>query len=294
MSNDMEPPLNDHMEQQLCVLLEKLPNYGLFMLSAREAAQISIVDMCRSNLHFIDLYKEKRAKIRRKNFSPDFWRNKDIVDILSNEIEMFLKKIIHAIEQKRLYATKITRTPNDKINPDRTFIHYKELINWLEEYGYKGGKTFTEFKNRENDIQFFICEEIEHIRIAERLNKAQEILDSYSVYWGGGAEGESDLYNRWKAAVLENDRLIEELENKQPYKNGGPHKSTSASGDEKNRRTILTIMAAICDHAHIEYHKSGTAQIIEKATETLGARVSAETIKKTFRAIPDAVESRRP
>ena len=62
---------------------------------------------------------------------------------------------------------------------------------------------------------------------------------------------------------------------------------------ERERTTLLTVIAALCHDAKIDITKpSAAGATIEALTEALGARVSARTIEDHLRKIPDAVERR--
>lgn len=58
------------------------------------------------------------------------------------------------------------------------------------------------------------------------------------------------------------------------------------------RNTLLTIIAALCDHSAIEHQGRGAAIQIAKLTEELGAAVSDDAIRQALKKIPDALETR--
>ena len=60
----------------------------------------------------------------------------------------------------------------------------------------------------------------------------------------------------------------------------------------RSRRTLLTIIAALCNQAGINYKDRGAAKRISELTEEIGAAVSDETIRKIISEIDDAVEFR--
>lgn len=62
--------------------------------------------------------------------------------------------------------------------------------------------------------------------------------------------------------------------------------------ETRQRRTLLTIIAALCKHAGIDPQVRGAAQRIKQMTETLGTPIDDETIKKALDGIPDALETR--
>ena len=62
---------------------------------------------------------------------------------------------------------------------------------------------------------------------------------------------------------------------------------------ERERTTLLTLIAALCQHAKIDVARPSAAGVtIAALTEALGARVSARTIENHLRKIPDALERR--
>lgn len=58
------------------------------------------------------------------------------------------------------------------------------------------------------------------------------------------------------------------------------------------RDTLLVIIAALCNHSKINLKAHGTAAMIARLTEDLGAAVSHETVRKTLEKIQEAVEFR--
>jgi hypothetical protein len=60
----------------------------------------------------------------------------------------------------------------------------------------------------------------------------------------------------------------------------------------QQRRTLLTVIAALCSKARIDYSARGAAQHIKRATELIGTPIDDGTIDSILKEIPDAVESR--
>lgn len=60
----------------------------------------------------------------------------------------------------------------------------------------------------------------------------------------------------------------------------------------KERNTLLTIIAALCNYSAINLDGRGVAVQIAKMTDEIGATVGDETIRKVLEKINDAVESR--
>ena len=62
--------------------------------------------------------------------------------------------------------------------------------------------------------------------------------------------------------------------------------------ETRQRRTYLTIIAAMCKHEGLIPKERGTAQRIKEMTDELGAPVDDGTIATMLAEIPDALESR--
>lgn len=90
----------------------------------------------------------------------------------------------------------------------------------------------------------------------------------------------------WEKAAL----YLEPEKEEQP--SNGPSCENEKPLSTRERRTLLTIIAALCKKAKIDPKRRGAAQDIMALTEELGAKVSDDTIKGYLDEIPDAVESR--
>jgi hypothetical protein len=60
----------------------------------------------------------------------------------------------------------------------------------------------------------------------------------------------------------------------------------------KERNTLLTIIAALCDYSNIDFKARGASAQITAMTQEIGAEVSDDTIRKVLTKIPDAIETR--
>ncbi len=60
----------------------------------------------------------------------------------------------------------------------------------------------------------------------------------------------------------------------------------------RQRRTLLTIIAALCNAASIDYTERGASQRIKSKTELVGVPIDEGTIIKFLKEIPDALETR--
>jgi hypothetical protein len=65
-----------------------------------------------------------------------------------------------------------------------------------------------------------------------------------------------------------------------------------SSAIAKERNTLLIIIAALCKKSEIDLEARGTASLIAKLTEAVGAAVSDDTVRGVLKKIPEAVERR--
>ncbi len=69
--------------------------------------------------------------------------------------------------------------------------------------------------------------------------------------------------------------------------------SSTRPQQTRARRTLLTLIAALCDYSDLDWLKPGVAAQISKMTETIDAPVSDDTVRGVLKEIPDALESRQ-
>jgi len=87
---------------------------------------------------------------------------------------------------------------------------------------------------------------------------------------------------------------IQELRAMKQAEKDNSRESTKADKpvSTREKRTLLTIIAALCGNARIDYTARGASQRIKEATEAIGAPIDDGTIAKVISAIPDALETR--
>lgn len=69
-------------------------------------------------------------------------------------------------------------------------------------------------------------------------------------------------------------------------------KQSGNSLNKNSRNTLLTIIAALCDYAKIDFQERGAAAQIARLTEASTTPVNEDTIGKYLKDIPDALETR--
>jgi len=277
-------------EQDLYCLRLK---HRLFHLSIPEAAELVAVDMWVSG-EFPDIKQ------------PDDWSGSDrdpmLCSLLAEKIKQFESRIISAVDSGRLKARNIVRSFDEKLVEGQPRIRIGDLEAWLNEHGYTPGETFTEWMQEEAEIEGKLEEEFEYLRALTRDSKGviedlPVIYDFYPVRPDDVDHFEKEnalreivaAYKAVSIAYIELARIV--------Y--GGkkqPTKEHEAKIDRplttRQRRTLLTVIAAMCKYERLDPQRRGTAQRIMEMTDDLGAHIDDGTIAKILSEIPDALETR--
>lgn len=102
--------------------------------------------------------------------------------------------------------------------------------------------------------------------------------------------------NYYPAGGLPKDAVIvvrtEALREFEQTVTGEPNGTRKPIGTSE-RKSLLTIIAALCDYSAIEPQERGAASQIAKLTEDIGVAISDDTVRRWLKAIPDALEARK-
>lgn len=112
----------------------------------------------------------------------------------------------------------------------------------------------------------------------ERLKKPWHNRENF--YPAGGLPADATLVMRTSVLAEFQGRLA------------GSQGSAPETVPTRQLRTLLTIIAALCGKAGIDYKARGAAPVIASATEEIGTPVTDDTIRAVLREIPDALLSR--
>jgi hypothetical protein len=260
-----------------------LPYFGIFSMSIKEAAERVVLDMW---------------------FSGDFSEIKEPEDwdcsvsdprlriLLTDQISKFTAKLIAAVDSGRLESARTSRNLDEQLIPEKTFIKYQSLYQWLQERGYECGDTLDAWSNSEMEIAMRLCEELTYLRSVKNQNNSE--LVSYAFHGeraktGAINEAEiTDVIDAYKALVIENKHLEDLL----AQARSEHFSKIDRPLETRQRRTLLTIIAALCNSKTIDPADKNTPGWVSDRLELMGALVSAETIKKLFDEIPEALESK--
>jgi hypothetical protein len=264
--------------------LHEIPFFGIEHPSIDEAAELIVVDRA-----FSGYYHKKLPK--KFDGNP---KNPNLLTALSKEIEEFRDRLISAVEKGQLKADPIKKDLDDNLIPGVCHIRCSDIIDWLSKRGYHVGDIFKEYSEKEFKILERVCSEIYYMRTVEDCSaesKGFKLIDSIEKdpkLKDPKITGLIGLYvlARGKNVTLEGEK---KLESKKRYREPT---LVDAPITTRAKRTMLTIIAALCQQAKIDYQGTGVARQIKEATEKLGAPVDDETIRNLLKEIEDAVDSR--
>lgn len=193
---------------QHCTLgesLVELEDFGAWMMSLQEAAELIACDQWAAGNVDAPALNEYDGHLLSCEVSSQ----------LVHITEIFLPKLINAVEIGRLTAARTLRDFNEAIVPDLTFVDYSTLCEWLAGRGYSPGEAFEEWYDRAMNISDRLVEEMIWLRRAAKEEiRAMPITIGYSSIQVIDKEAGIDaLSNQLKSALLENQRLRERLAN---------------------------------------------------------------------------------
>lgn len=255
------------------------PDFGIFHLSLNRAAELVVLDMWHSG-YFSDV--EQPENVDDPKLIPE------VVELIrSTELRLAM-----AVEHGRLQSSGIQRNFDESIVLEETFVKDSVLRSWLDERGVEAGDSFNDYFQTELEIAAHISDEVNYLRAAQRkgLRKFSraEFRDFLAKVGDFEEEEGANLLATLKAVIAENEslqiRLAEERATKSTKVDRPLH--------PRQRRTLLTIIAALCKQAGIDLAARGAAQRVKEAAEGIGAPIDDGTIAKMLSEIPDALETR--
>jgi hypothetical protein len=259
-----------------------VPDFGLWHLNIKQAAELVVLDMWYSG-EFPDIEE------------PEDWEGNEndprLKILLAGQTDMFEQRLANAINNGKLKTAFCLRDFDERLSFEDAFINFSDLQEWLGQHGYYAGDAFQEWEDKEAEVASQVCEEIAFLRAVIKKGRVIRSIELLGRLAKSGKIDESNITEisaAYKSAIIENQQLKEKLNHalsNQPTKTDRPLTT-------RQRRTLLTMIAALCDYAGIDPQTRGVAQRIKVMTESIGTPVDDETIKKILAEIPDAIESR--
>lgn len=265
------------MENRLW-FLDVIPFFGIAHPSIDDAAELIVVDKV-----FSGDYKDKIPK--KFDSNP---KNPLLLEALAEEIDKFKARLVSAVEKGQLKAEPIKKDIDDNLRLEICHIKAGDLADWLANRGHQVGEYFKEYLRSEFKISEHVCNEIAFMRKSQESEveaEGSELIKKIENDPKFKNPKIEKLIRLYRSAIAENARIeFNKRERKQNV--------VDAPLMTRTKRTMLTIIAALCEKANINFQERGAARRIMEATETLGAPVDDETIRNLLNEIEDAVESR--
>ncbi len=261
-----------------------IPDFGLWNPNIKEAAELVAVDMWYSGM------------IEGVNEPEDFDGDADapwLIAALADTIAEFEARLSTAVDSGRLKASFVRRSPDEQVIPEKTHINYSDLDEWLQERGHEPGDHMSDWAAAESDISDLLCDEVIFLRAARRSGfEAFERIKQQRSQASFGMLDKSEHLVEVQAALKAKDGEIFRLKEELALCQSGRPAKVDRPLHIRQRRTLLTIIAALCDAASIDYTERGASQRIKNKTDLVGAPIDDGTIFKLLKEIPDALETR--
>jgi hypothetical protein len=249
-------------------ILEHLPDFGIWYLTIKDAAKLVALDMWESG----DIPEETPENIKvPENYDDDY--DPKVLKFLADMAEYLEARLLADVDCGKLEAM-VKRNFDDQIIPDESHIYCDDLCTWLLRRGYECNDFFNEWLMGEAEIAAHITDEVAYLRSAKKSGLDESKPD--------------DVMAAYKSLVVENAHLKKELTEAKKEMTSKIDRPVTI----RQRRTLLTIIAAICKNAGLDPQQRGISQKIMGMTDMLGAHVDDETIAGLFKEIPDALEKR--
>lgn len=245
--------------------LAQVENFGIWHLNISDAAELIALDMWFSG-DFPDIAE------------PEDWEGSEhdprLLALLKDHSELFQTRLLAAVDSGQLKVAWAKRNFDEQLIPDLTYVSWDDLVGWLDERGYSSGDILGDWYIMEALIAEKIADHAAYLRAAKKAGTFRRVIPT-----------DLDMAHK---AVAENQRLREQLENlraDRPAKVDRPLPM-------RQRRTLLTVIAALCKRVGLAPEGRGTARRIMEMTDKIGAHVDDETIAKLLAEIPDALDAR--
>ena len=264
-------------------LIGDAPDMGLYQLTVKDGAALIATDLWFAGEISVDFPEAD-------SYDPG---DPELQKALSKHSIDFEKRLTMAIDKGSLKTTKIRRNLNETLDINQTLISHEELCRWLTEHNHQVGDAFQDYLDKETDLCDNLVHEIYTYRVMRKCgissrNISGTKLDPDQAGINELRQAVKELSNDYTALFndkMQLEKTLRGIQENDPKKNERPL-STRA------RRTILTIIAALCNEAGIKYQDRGASKRISELTEKIGAVVTDDTIRKIISDIDDAIETR--
>lgn len=262
-----------------------LPDFGILYLSVPEAAELVTKDLRLSKPHIFSSKDDGLLPPSRVQSSEAAGLARFTKDIQTRLLRSVESKNLHCRIRPKDFADFLNRG-DEAFLPERTFIHFNDLVVWLREAGYfdhsdpaQLGPALQKFEQQE-------------LALAESVHADMEVRRSLRkrrvpAGWEGmlPAVSEADqrlrLQDQLAQAIEEIDRLQSQL--------ATAKKNMREEGDKKSARTDSRIMAALAARCKIDLASPAATSQVKAALEQVGLSLSADAIRSRVKQALNAI-----
>ncbi len=258
--------------------LIELPEFGVWHITAGEAAELIAMDMWGAG-EFPDLDE------------PEDWdgvmTETHLRRILAGEIDKMYKRLCAAISSGTLKA-KFQRDLDDNIQFDGAYIAFSDLDEWLNQRGYHADDEYSDHQERMSSQAWAMAEYAQYLRSASKDGRM--LLNSIafrSVLKNDGGISETATVDELKAAIKQAYLEIQEYKAQIDLAKASEQLESEKPLKTRERNSLLKIIRAILHGAKIQPNGRDTVSKIKNWAEAENLLLDEGTIKKYLRQIAD-------
>ena len=218
--------------------LGDIPDFGIAHLNITEAAELVVINMWYSGS--INGVSEPKGL---EGNDLDRW----LKEALADTIAAIAAGLCSAVDSGKLKASPVRRTLDDRLEPERTHVFYDDLLAWMNERGLSPGDHMESWLDTESTISELICKEVAFLRAVStggrrELTKIEQQKTAAKYGRLDQAEELGAVREALKAKINE----IHRLESKLAEYRSGQSAKVDRPLHTRQRRTLLTVIAALC------------------------------------------------
>lgn len=265
-------------------LIHDAPKLGFYQLTVQEAANIIAWDRMFVLNIASNLQEAESKHLENSNFFVE----------LSKQAQDAKNVLVSAINFGSLKTTKILRNFQGELDVENTLIDFDDLEKWLVERGHVPSDGIDAYLYDEEKVFAEVVKDIYTIRKMRKSLK-QSLIKISCIWENPEKAGIDELRIGLKNLFIEHTDLKENLAKAREDTIGNEDIRSEHDArplTTRKKRTLLTLIAALCKGAGINHQDRGAAQRIGELTEEIGAPVTDDTIRSIISDIDDAVETR--
>jgi hypothetical protein len=247
-----------------------LADHGVFHLTITEAADLIAADLWAAGEVVV-------SGLEDQDLEPS---DPQVRAALAETSASFVVRLINSIEHQHLKADLIRRDFDDQILAQYSYIHKQELREWLSERGFDTDAAFEEWEEAREEVDIALTREAAALKAVARggKNAIRHLTYQKALVGSPNLDDPRSVVASLEACLAENAKLKVQLADAR-------HEDRTKVDRPLNtraRRTLLTIIAALCKANRLEAGARGTSQRIREMTEAIGAPVDDGTIAKAL------------